>query len=40
MDIPTYVVEVQGSDGQYKKSGTFNSIEMNDMYEKIQKHLN
>ena len=38
--FPTYVVEVQGPDGQYKKSGTFNSIEMNDMYEKIQKHLN
>lgn len=37
---PTYVVEVQGPDGQYKKSGTFNSIEMNDMNEKIQKHLN
>ena len=37
--FPTYVVEVQGPDGQYKKSGTFNSIEMNDMHEKIQKHL-
>ena len=38
--FPTYVVEVQGPDGQFKKSGTFNSIEMNDMHEKIQKHLN
>ena len=38
--FPTYVVEVQGPDGEYKKSGTFNSIEMNDMHEKIQKHLN
>ena len=38
--FPTYVVEVQGPDGQYKKSGTFNSIEMKDMHEKIQKHLN
>ena len=38
--FPTYVVEVQGPDGQYKKSGTFNSIEMNDMHEKIQKNLN
>ena len=38
--FPTYVVEVQGPDGEYKKSGTFNSIEMNDMNKKIQKHLN
>jgi len=38
--FPTYVVEVQGPNGEYKKSGTFNSIEMNDMHEKIQKHLN
>ena len=36
---PTYVVEVQGPNGEYKKSGTFNSIEMNDMYEKIKKQL-
>jgi thiol-disulfide isomerase/thioredoxin len=36
---PTYVVEVQGPDGEYKKSGTFNSIEMNDMNEKIKKQL-
>lgn len=37
---PTYVVEVQGPDGQFKKSGTFNSIKKEDMHEKIQKHLN
>ena len=37
--FPTYVVEVQGPDGQFKKSGTFNSIEMNDMHEKIKKQL-
>ena len=36
---PTYVIEVQGPNGEYKKSGTFNSIEMNDMYEKIKKQL-
>ena len=36
---PTYVVEVQGPNGEYKKSGTFNSIEMNDMHEKIKKQL-
>jgi thiol-disulfide isomerase/thioredoxin len=37
--FPTYVVEVQGPNGEYKKSGTFNSIEKNDMYEKIKKQL-
>ena len=36
---PTYVVETQGPDGEYKKSGTFNSIEKDDMHEKIKKHL-
>ena len=34
--FPTYVVEVQGPDGKFKKSGTFNSIEKNDMHEKIK----
>ena len=38
--FPTYVVEVEGPNGEFKKSGTFNSIEMNDMDEKIQKQLN
>ena len=37
--FPTYVVEVQGPDGKFKKSGTFNSIEKNDMHEKIKKQL-
>ena len=37
--FPTYVVEVQGPNGEFKKSGTFNSIEKNDMHEKIKKQL-
>ena len=37
--FPTYVVEVQGPDGEFKKSGTFNSIKKEDMHEKIKKHL-
>jgi thiol-disulfide isomerase/thioredoxin len=37
--FPTYVVEPQGPDGQFKKSGTFNSIEKDDMHEKIKQNL-
>jgi thiol-disulfide isomerase/thioredoxin len=36
---PTYVVETQGPGGEYQTVGSFNSIEKNDMHEKIKQHL-
>ena len=37
--FPTYVVETTDSSGKLVKSGTFNSIEKNDMHEKIKQNL-
>jgi thiol-disulfide isomerase/thioredoxin len=37
--FPTYVVEKTDSSGKMVKSGTFNSIEKNDMHEKIKQNL-
>ena len=38
--FPTYVVETTDSSGKLTKVGSFNSIEKNDMHEKIKKNLN
>ena len=37
--FPTYVVETTDPSGKLVKSGTFNSIEKNDMHEKIKQNL-
>ena len=37
--FPTYVVETTDSSGKLVKSGTFNSIEKDDMHEKIKQNL-
>ena len=38
--FPTYVVETTDASGKLVKAGTFNSIEKDDMHEKIKQHLN
>ena len=38
--FPTYVVETTDSSGKFINAGSFNSIEKNDMHEKIKKNLN
>ena len=37
--FPTYVVETTDSSGKLIKSGTFNSIEKDDMHKKIKENL-